>query len=244
MHQSHELWFERLFQDPDFYQLYVSRWQALRRNTLSDDSIAKTLKDLADQIGAANAVKQGIPTEADWRNRIENMKSWILKRARFFDESFPEPPKLTRHGDTITLSARSGSVYYTTDGSDPRGDNGLPRASGKIALKQREVRLVPDDVTIKILVPDGPGVHETWVSQDFDDTAWTTGQMPLGYDKESTFAKKIRLDTMSTMWGSRASVYIRIPFEVTEDPSTIRSLTLNIACDDGFVAYLNGRAVA
>jgi hypothetical protein len=41
------------------------------------------------------------------------------------------------------------------------------------------------------------------------------------------------------------SCYIRIPFTISsQDLSKLNSLTFNVRCDDGFVAYINGQEVA
>ncbi len=47
----------------------------------------------------------------------------------------------------------------------------------------------------------------------------------------------------SLMLGSNASVFLRIPFNVS-NPDAITALTLQTRYDDGFVAYLNGQLVA
>lgn len=47
----------------------------------------------------------------------------------------------------------------------------------------------------------------------------------------------------AAMKNKNASVYVRIPFTVT-DPTALETLTLSLAYDDGFVAYLNGVEVA
>ena len=48
---------------------------------------------------------------------------------------------------------------------------------------------------------------------------------------------------VESMRGTASSVYVRVPFSVS-DPSSYESLTLEVSYDDGFVAYLNGTEVA
>ena len=45
------------------------------------------------------------------------------------------------------------------------------------------------------------------------------------------------------MYGSNATAYVRIPFNVA-NPSAVASLQLLMRYDDGFVAYLNGHQIA
>ena len=46
------------------------------------------------------------------------------------------------------------------------------------------------------------------------------------------------------MYNTSPSVFVRIPFDVSADLSQIERLTLRMKYDDGFVAYLNGVAIA
>jgi hypothetical protein len=57
------------------------------------------------------------------------------------------------------------------------------------------------------------------------------------------YRRFIASDIGQRMLGVSSSVYLRIPFSVS-DPSAIDSLTLRMRYDDGFVAYLNGVEVA
>lgn len=76
----------------------------------------------------------------------------------------------------------------------------------------------------------------TWSYENFDDSSWTSAPMGLGYGDDDDA-------TVLNMNGNYSSVYVRLPFTVT-DPSAIKNLVMNINFDDGFVAYLNGSEVA
>src|SRR5205814_6837692 len=52
----------------------------------------------------------------------------------------------------------------------------------------------------------------------------------------------IATDVVSQMFGQNASMFVRIPF-VVSDVSQLDALTLRLRYDDGFVAYLNGEEV-
>ena len=64
-----------------------------------------------------------------------------------------------------------------------------------------------------------------------------------GGDTPGGYTDTISSDVQADMFGNNASVYLRLPFEVT-DFSTFNQLTLFMQYDDGFVAYLNGTEVA
>ncbi len=54
---------------------------------------------------------------------------------------------------------------------------------------------------------------------------------------------EITTDLEEAMKGRNASAYVRVPFTVT-DPAVMETLSLALAYNDGFVAYLNGTEVA
>ena len=60
-----------------------------------------------------------------WEAEILHMKGWLATRLAFIDSQFVAPPAITPAGGTlaagerITLSTDVGTVYYTTDGTDP-----------------------------------------------------------------------------------------------------------------------------
>ncbi|MEX0641701.1 MAG: lamin tail domain-containing protein, partial [Pirellulales bacterium] len=59
----------------------------------------------------------------------------------------------------------------------------------------------------------------------------------------STFGNLITTDVGAAMRNVNASALVRVPFDIA-DPAAFNSLSLRMAYDDGFVAYLNGVEVA
>jgi hypothetical protein len=57
------------------------------------------------------------------------------------------------------------------------------------------------------------------------------------------YANLIGADVQSSLAGKNSSIYIRAPFNIS-DPAAIKSLTLRMKYDDGFVAFINGVEVA
>ena len=58
-----------------------------------------------------------------------------------------------------------------------------------------------------------------------------------------SYTNYINTDVKAQMYGSNATAYVRIPFNVT-NPAAVASLQLLMRYDDGFVAYLNGHQIA
>ncbi len=81
----------------------------------------------------------------------------------------------------------------------------------------------------------------SWIGTEFLDSSWSSGTTGVGYATQSPdeYDPLIETDVQDLMWNENTTIYIRIPFTVT-DPSTLSGLNLKMKWDDGFVVYLNG----
>lgn len=132
-------------------------------------------------------------------------------------------------------------IYYTTDGTDPRS----PATSAPLQV------LIASGTPAKAFVPTHD-IGSTWRDLTFDDASWRSGRTGVGYEKTPTAAISyeplIGLDVLALLdsipggANEYKGVFVRIPFEGTDAP--IEQLTLRMKYDDGFVAYLNGVAIA
>lgn len=77
------------------------------------------------------------------------------------------------------------------------------------------------------------GPSDAWAAADFDDSKWFRGSTGFGYGDGDDAT------VLSDMRGNYLSVYLRRRF-LLEDPDQLQNPILEIAYDDGFVAYLNG----
>ena len=107
-------------------------------------------------------------------------------------------------------------------------------------------------VTDKVMIPGAacrwmaPSAEiPNWNTLNFDDQTWNAASTGIGYDRSSTssvnFLPLIGAggNTELEMFSVRSSVYVRIPFTIT-NASAVQSLQLRMKFDDGFAAYLNG----
>jgi hypothetical protein len=101
--------------------------------------------------------------------------------------------------------------------------------------------LIAPDAAAHALVPTG-NLGNSWQLSGFNDSAWTSGRLGVGYDSFGNYASAIGLDLASRMSQVNASAYIRVPFTIA-DPGAFNRLTLNLRYDDGFIAYLNGNEI-
>lgn len=140
--RGERIWYARLFQDPDFMQLYTDRWFAFRNSHMSNAGMAAIIDAQAAEITSAKAVAQGQSSAAAWQSRLTQMKNWLRDRGNWVDSQYVLPPVLSvpggivNAGREVTITAASGNPYSTVDGSDPRlsGGNVSETASGGNSL--------------------------------------------------------------------------------------------------------------
>jgi hypothetical protein len=77
-----------------------------------------------------------------------------------------------------------------------------------------------------------------WRQADFDDASWETRPATFYYG-ETNFSGTV----LTNMQSAYTTIFLRKAFYVA-NPDTLTSLSLNAVCDDGFVAWINGVAVA
>ncbi|MCP5528043.1 MAG: lamin tail domain-containing protein [Verrucomicrobiales bacterium] len=152
--ENQHIWLRRLISgttgangttgDPDFNQAIADRWSVLRTNVLSGprvtarvDAIAAYLDEAKDRDFSRwprlntyvwpNPRIYIVPTYAQI---IANKKQWIADRFAWIDSQFLPVPQLSRpggpvpHGFPVSVTAPTGNIYYTLDGSDPRRSGG------------------------------------------------------------------------------------------------------------------------
>ncbi|MCO6044193.1 CotH kinase family protein [Aeoliella sp. ICT_H6.2] len=137
-------WWGPLFDDPNFAQRWVDRWQELREGVLSDDNISDMVNGFAAQIAegqvrnfeewpevAPNGGQYADPGLTGWEGEVSHLVNWLLIRANWIDAQlitspiFSPTPGNVDSGQLVTLTADPGTtIYYTLDGTDPRADGG------------------------------------------------------------------------------------------------------------------------
>ncbi|HRT51273.1 MAG TPA: lamin tail domain-containing protein [Anaerohalosphaeraceae bacterium] len=164
----------------------------------------------------------------------------------FYIDGRPLRGGYARHGArlTMTIPFGSGTIWYTTDGVDPRRP---------VVPDQTTTVIVPENAVKRVFVPTADiGTAWTGGSEPYNDAAWTHGTpavpRPLagvGYERGSGYQDRISYDIGSRLYGNATrSALIRIPFEVkAQDLAQWNLLILRMRYDDGFAAYINGKLV-
>src|SRR5678815_1353926 len=84
------------------------------------------------------------------------------------------------------------------------------------------------------------GSGHSWIELGFDTSSWSNGLLPAGYNFTG-----LATDLTSQMKDKTPSLYLRKEFQATTEQATSSGgIVLSVQCNDGFVAYLNGREVA
>ncbi len=127
-------WWSRLFDDDDFMQLWKDRWFQFRQGPLSTANMYAVIDRFHAIIAEAavrNFTRWPLISPSQFPAQITVLKTWLTQRAGWIDTQFLTPPAFSHAGGRITpplslsMTAPLGTIYFTLNGSDPRGDNGV-----------------------------------------------------------------------------------------------------------------------
>ncbi len=122
-------WWPRLFSDPDFWQLWVDRWQQLRVAQFSLGHLYSLIDRLAGEVREAQPreyARWGLQARGgSYQSELDLMKEWLSNRLDFIDSQLVQPPFRIQSDKGWELGASTNAtIYYTLDGSDPRMSQG------------------------------------------------------------------------------------------------------------------------
>ncbi len=134
-------WWGRLFRDPDFWQKWIDRYQELRRGAFETNALFRSVDELAGQVRSAQprevARWAGFTSpRVSYSNEVSLLKSWLGRRIHFMDTNFLAAPTfrvVARDGgsDAVFFGPSGATLYYTTDGSDPRAPGGAVASTAR-----------------------------------------------------------------------------------------------------------------
>lgn len=250
-------WYGRLFQDPEFVIRYWDRWFALRDGMLGTSSMLTLIDTYTAEIaeGAARNFDEwnnllgkyiwpnadGYASRTTHQAGVDWMKNWLSTRLTWIDGQHARPPNYNQAGGPVSAGTMltmsnpnggGGTIYYTTDGTDPR-------ISGNASTST----LLPAGSSLRWIIPTSTISNWNTVGGPTNLASWGTGNAGIGY--ENSPADYVGMINTTVPSGT-TSVYTRFTFNIP-DQATIDNfdtLSLNVRYDDGIVAYLNGTLVA
>ena len=140
-------WYPRLFQDSGFRAAYAARWTELRGELFTYDYLLDSLDRHASRIEESQArnferwrilgvyVWPNFYVAPTWEDEMSWTSEWLEARIGWIDSQFvslPERPDFSHEGGRVErglgleiTSADEGDIFYTLDGSDPRGSRAV-----------------------------------------------------------------------------------------------------------------------
>jgi hypothetical protein len=156
-------------------------------------------------------------------------------------------------GGSLKITSTTGTIYYTTDGDDPRlpggGINpdstsigGGNNQTDFIQLQENGWKFLDTGTAqsdSEIVVGNANYDSSDWKHPFFNDTSWVTGRALLGYGTIN--GRTINTD-LNFQTPRLPTIYFRKSFTVT-DADSFTQLNLNFVRDDGAIVYLNGKEI-
>ncbi len=202
-----------------------------------------------------SAQKAGL--DRSFEGMVQSMKNYAAARLSYMnglcsDSAIPVTPVVTATcGPSFPMD---GLTFSVNAFSDPQGAQTFAALQWRIAEVEPFSQFKPTTPAAGTVLLDSQQTWRcfkgktapssdpaAWRQIGFNDapsrSAWIEGTSPIGYGE--TFIQTV----LNDMQGNYSTVYLRKTFQVT-DPCTIGSLQLEARYDDGFVAWINGVAVA
>ncbi len=235
-------------------EVVINEFMAINNSVLRDEDL-----DFSDWIELKN-LSSGTVDLAGWRltDKADNLNRWQFPAATIPPGGFlvvfaSDKNRAVAGSELHTNFKLSGDGEYLglirPDGVTVESEYApvfppqIADISYGLAGQLTALTLIDDNSACTAFVPEDDTAGTAWMLAGFDDSAWLRGTPGIGYDRDTRYAPLISLDVYTQMYNRNCTVYIRIPFTVT-DADAITALTLRMKYDDGFIAYLNGVAVA
>lgn len=169
-------WWPRLFTDPDFWQLWVDRWQELRQSHFAVSNLHALVDRFADELRDAQPRQYRRwnfqPRGGSYQSELQHLKNWLSNRVDFVDQQLtPRPQVLPSAAGQLAViqfarTPTNTTIYYTLDGQDPRLPQGALRTNaltftGPIELSPA-ARLVARAHNPKQRQSGGPPLSTPW----------------------------------------------------------------------------------
>ena len=142
---------------------------------------------------------------------------------------------LVTAGASIGLSATEGTIYFTTDGTDPRLPGGAVSPSATAFNSSLSETTVFEFGSTWKYHDLGADLGSAWQGTSYNDATWSSAATQLGYGGNGE-ANTVSFGNDSN--NKHITTYFRKTFNLAA--GNYLEATLNVKRDDGVVVYLNG----
>ena len=154
INSTEHIWLRRLVAepgDPDFRQRIIDRWGELRTSVFNSSRLSNRVDELGAYLNEAVTRDyarwprmgtyiwpnpNSIVAITNFAGMLNFIKGWIGGRYNWIDAQYLKAPVLSRYSGTasglLSMSAATGTIYYTLDGSDPRLPGGAVSPNAQI----------------------------------------------------------------------------------------------------------------
>ena len=208
-----------------------------------------------------------IAESARWGNQFREYQNWLDYQQNLINNHFPNltntmigrfrsagmypeiiAPVFSQHGGSVSsdtalsMATDSDTIYYTTDGTDPRLSGGAVNPEAQIASfgggGPAPVTYISSGYRWRYL-DNGSNQGSAWKAKAFDDSAWSSGPSELGYGSDDE-GSGTTLSFGPNSSSKYPTTYFRTSVEVP-DPSLFFNFLLRVKYDDGISVYINGK---
>jgi hypothetical protein len=177
------------------------------------------------------------PNDSSFNRTVDAPLLPNVEAPDFLIDGVPQHGGLIDGGQELQFgSSGSGTIFYTTDGTDPREVGGGLSSSAQFYDGSVSTSTLFDAGSIWQYEDSGQDLGTGWREPGFNDNSWASGNGRFGFgDPASTTTVNSGPD------GNRnRTTYFRKEFTSTGNYDTA---TLSINRDDGVVVYLNGEEI-
>ena len=204
-------------------------------------------------LGTTSTYGDALPSVEYWRDAIDDVRDFVVARPAHLlndltDFGFEESTLLNLN----VVPARAGSIQM--NGLDVHGSisEGYYPKSLPISFKainrpgyefkgwvNQEHEIISTGEEWKYN-DTGTNLDSEWITKDYDDTDWESGNAELGYgDNDEQTVLSYGLSASD----KRPTYYFRKSFELSEKELSTTTYFLRIKRDDGAIVYVNGQEV-
>ena len=251
---------EVLFNDGALAKDNVLALLEARRQIVDDVIIAESAR-------WGDAQRSNPADKEDWEGAVNNLEGLFETRNQVFlghlrggdlypDTEAPTFSPFTEQvlaGNNIQLTAPIGTIYYTTDGTDPMASNGSPAptatalsSGGQTTVFSKQSAWTFDDSGTNrgssAIVAGASGYNSSnWKHPNFNASGWESGNGILGFGDLGTLSPTTQMGFVNG--GSNPTTsYLRKTFTIF-GTSVVAGINASVLADDGVIIYLNGTEV-